>query len=62
MYVNMVLDDEKPLDRILAFTIFALHAMVHITMQYTLEQLVFAQDSILNTHHKSNWHLIEKRK
>ena len=58
----MVLDDENPWNRILAFTMFALRVTVHTTTQYTPAQLVFKQDSVLNTRHKANWQLIKKRK
>ena len=50
----MVLDDENPWDRILASTMFALRVTVHITTQHTPEQLVFGQDSILNTRQEAN--------
>ena len=59
---DMVLDDENPWDRILASTMFALHAMVHTMMEYTLAQLVFGRDPIKNTRHKANWQLMKKRK
>ena len=51
----MGFDDENPWDGILASTVFALRATVHISTQYTPAQLVFRQDSILNTHDKANW-------
>ena len=35
----MVLNDENPQDRILAFSMFTLRVMVHTTMQYTQAQL-----------------------
>ena len=50
----MVLDDENPCNRILESTIFALHATVHTTTQHTPAQLIFEQDSILNTHYEAN--------
>ena len=53
----MVLDDESPWDRILASTMFAL---VHTTTQHTPAQLVFGQDSVLNTLHEANWQIIKK--
>ena len=56
----MVLDDENPWDGVLAAIIFALHTIVHTTMQYTPAQLVFRQDSILNTRHEAIWRLIKK--
>ena len=59
---HMVLDDMNPWDGILASTIFALRATVHNMMQYTPAQLVFGQDSILNTRHEVNWQLIQKHK
>ena len=52
---DMVLDDENPWDGILASTMFALREMVHTTTQYIPAQLVFGQDSILNTRHEANW-------
>ena len=52
---DMVLNDENPQDGILASTMFALHATVHITTQHTPAQLVFGRDSILNTRHETNW-------
>ena len=58
----MVLDDENPWDGILASTMFALRATVHTTTQYTPAQLLFGQDSILNTCHEAKWQLIKKRK
>ena len=58
----MVLDDENPWDGILASTMFALRVTVHTATQYTPEQLVFGQDSILNTRHEENWQIIKKRK
>ena len=51
----MALDNENPLDGILASVIFALRATVHTKTQYTPAQLVFGQDSILSTRHKVNW-------
>ena len=59
---DIVLNDKNPRDGILASTMFALRPMVHIATQYTPAQLVFGQDSILNTRHKANWHIIKKRK
>ena len=41
---------------------FALCATVHTTAQHTPAQLVYRQDSILNTRHKASWQLIKKRK
>ena len=56
----MVLNDENSWDDILTPTMFALRATVHTMTWNTLTQLVFGQDSILNTRHKANWQLIEK--
>ena len=56
----MVLDDENPWDGVMAFTTCALCVRVHTTMQHTPAQLVFGQDSILNTRHEANWHLTNK--
>ena len=58
----MVLNDENPWDGILASAMFSLCATVHTKSQYTPAQFVFAQDSILNTHHKANSQLIKKHK
>ena len=58
----MALRDENPWDGILASTMFTIRATVHTTMQYTMAQLVFGRNSILNTRHKANWKLIKKRK
>ena len=59
---DMVLNNENPWDGILACTMFTLRATVHTTMQHTPAQLVFGQDSILNTRHKADWQLVKKRK
>ena len=56
---DMVLDDENPLDEILASTMFTLRAMVHTKTQHTTGQLVFGRDSILNTRHEANWQVIK---
>ena len=58
----MVRYDEKPWDGMLASTMFALRATVYTRTQYTPAQLVFGQDSILNTRHEANWQLIKKSK
>ena len=52
---DMVLDDENLWDGILASTIFTLFATVFNTIQYTPAQLVFGQNTILNTFQKLNW-------
>ena len=39
-----------------------MRATVHTTTQYTLVQLVFGRDSILNTHCKANHQLIKSKK
>ena len=52
---DMVVDNENPWDGILTSTMLSLHAMVHITTQYTPAQLVFGRDSILNPRHEANW-------
>ena len=49
---DMVLDDENPWDGILASTMFALRATVHMTTRFTPTQLVFGRDAVLNTRHK----------
>ena len=59
---DIVLDNENPWDGILASTMFTLCVTVNTTTQHTPAQLVFGQDSILNTLHEANWHLIKKRK
>ena len=58
----MVLDDENPWGGILASTMFKLRATVHTTTQYTPAQLVFGQESILNTRHEANCQIIKKHK
>ena len=55
---DMVFDDENLWDRILASTMFALYVTLHNMIQHTPAQLVFGQDSILNTHHEESRHLI----
>ena len=60
--VKPILDDENLCDGILASTIFALHSTVHTKTQHTPAQLVFGQNSRLNTRHKTNWQIIKKRK
>ena len=45
---DMVLDDDNPWDGILASTMFTLKATVHMSTQYTADQLVLWHDSILN--------------
>ena len=59
---DMVFNDENSWDDILASTMFVLDATVHTRKQYTTTQLVFGQDSIVNTHHKASWQLINKCK
>ena len=58
----MVLDEENPWDCTLASTMFALRETNHTTTLYTPAQLVIGQDSILNTCHEANCHLIKKYK
>ena len=58
----MVLDDENPWDGILASTMFALRATVHITTQYTPAQLIYGRDSIINWRHEVEWETIRKQK
>ena len=58
----MVLNDENPWDHILAYTMFALYTMTHSTTQHTLAKLELEQDTIFNTRHIGNRHLIELRK
>jgi len=58
---QMVPDDKNPWDGILASTMFALHATVHTTTQFTPTQLVFGRDVILSARHEANWHLIKER-
>ena len=41
---------------------FTLREMVHTTTQYTPAQLVFGQDSILNTCHEADLQIIKKCK
>ena len=59
---DMVLNDDNPLDGILASTMFALSATVHTTTQYTPAQLIFGRDSILYTRQEADWQIFEKRK
>ena len=58
----MVFDDNNPWDGILAATMFVLRATVHTTSQYTLAQLVFGRDTILNVKHEANWKIIKEQK
>ena len=51
----MVFDDENPWDGILASTMFALRAVVHIMTQYTPAQIAFGQHSIMNIGHEAKW-------
>ena len=53
---NMVLDDENPLNGILAF---ALRATVYTTTQYTPAQFIFGRNSIMNIHHDIDWEIIK---
>ena len=59
---EMVLDDDNPWDGILAATMFTLRATVHTTSQYTLAQLVFGRDTILNVKPEANWKIIKEHK
>ena len=45
---NVVLDDKIPWDSMIASTMFALRATVHITTKNNPAQLVFGRDLIIN--------------
>ena len=34
--------------------------MIHTTMQYTLSQLIFGRDAILNINQEANWELVKQ--
>ena len=57
---DMVLDDEKCWDGILAATMFAMCATMHNTTLYFPAQSVSERDALQKTHHRANWHLIKK--
>ena len=59
---NMVLNDENSWDGILTSTMFTLRTTIHTTTQHTPTQLVFGQDSKLNTSHEANYKSIKERK
>ena len=58
----MDLDNENPWEGILSSTMFAIQSTVHTTAQYTLSQLVFGKDTILNINQEANWQLIKQCK
>ena len=55
-------DENDPLVWILAACAFAMRSTVHTTLQATPAQLVFGQDSILNTQFTADWEVIRQRK
>ena len=56
------MDDEDPLEGVLAAAAFGVRATFHTTLQATPAQLVFGRDSILNIKHEANWKYIKERK
>ena len=57
---EMDLDDENPWGGILSSTMLAILSTVHTISQYTLSQLVFGRDDILNINQEANWQLIKQ--
>ena len=58
----MALDNENTSDSILTANMFGPRASVHTTTQYTLTQLVFGDNSILNQCHDVDWEVVKKTK
>ena len=56
------LEDENPLEGILASKMFTIWSTVHTTTSHTPSQLVFGRDRILNINQKVNWQLIKQYK
>ena len=56
------IDEDDPFAGILAAMMFATRATYHTTLQATLTQLVFGQDTILNSTFETNWKYIKDRK
>ena len=54
--------NKDPWSGILAATMFAVRATYHKTLQESLMQLLFGQDSILNIKHIADWEHIRQRK
>ncbi len=56
------MEEEDPIDGILAAVAFGIRATFHTTLEASPSQLVFGRDAILNIRHEANWKHIQMRK
>ena len=56
------MEEEDPVDGVLAAVAFGIRATFHTTLEASPAQLVFGRDAILNIRHEAKWNFIKQRK